>query len=82
MQAPEQAGALAPDAGAVLEGFEFSSRDPETEEIVLEARYGPPGESIPVRIELERGTTLPREASVTFNGRLARRRVRLEESSR
>lgn len=71
--------ALAPNPAASLGGFEFSTRDPETEELVLEARYGPPGAPIPVRVELRRGATLPREASVTFNGRLARRRVRLED---
>jgi len=73
--------ALAPDGEARLEDLTFSTHAPEAEELVLEAEYVTSAARIPVRVELIRGETLPREACLTINGRAARRRVRMEDYS-
>ncbi len=71
--------ALAPCAEATLEDISFSTQDPSAEEMVLEGTYTTEDSSVPIRVELIRGKTLPREASLTINGREARRRVRMDD---
>lgn len=71
--------ALRPAEEAWIRDLHLSTRDPDTPELTLEAAYATPGGSVPFRVDLVHGTRLPREASLTINGRPARRRVRLED---
>lgn len=71
--------ALDPSEVATLEELTFSTHAPDAGEVVLEAAYVTPRARVPIRVELIRGETLPREASLTINGRVARRRVRIDD---
>jgi len=71
--------ALEPDEEATLEEVTLSTHAPDAEELVLEGTHVTPRARVPVRVELIRGETLPREASLTINGLVARRRVRMDD---
>ncbi len=71
--------ALCPDMSIQMEDIHLSSRNPDAEELVLEAWLTAGDARIPFRIELMQGETLPREATLTINGKGARRRVRTSD---
>ena len=69
-----------PEADVADPGFSFPG-DPgqEAEAVTLTFRYGAGTRWIACEVELIHGEHLPREASLTINGRPARRRVRLKD---
>ena len=71
--------ALDPCEAATLEALRLSTSAPDAEEVVLEDDYTTRRTRVPIRVELIRGETLPREAGITINGRVARRRVRMDD---
>jgi Oxidoreductase family, NAD-binding Rossmann fold len=73
------AQALLPSTDARLEDLRFSNRDPQAQHLTIGARYATPDGGFRFEVQLIRGASLPREASLTINGRVARRRVRLED---
>ena len=71
--------ALDPCEAATLEAIRLSTSAPDAEEVVLEADYTTRRTRVPIRVELIRGEALPREAGITINGHVARRRVRMDD---
>lgn len=70
---------LVPARDAWLENLTFSTHAPGAEELVLRFDFVTPTGAVDCRVELIHGDSLPREASLTLNGRAGRRRVRLED---
>lgn len=70
---------LEPSPSAHLSHIRFSSRALDASELCVEFEYVMQSGSVPCRVELIHGDALPREASLSINGRLARRRVRMED---
>lgn len=70
---------LEPSPSAQLARIRLSSRAADAPELCVEFEYVAPSRVVPCRVELIHGDTLPREASLSINGRRARRRVRMED---
>lgn len=71
--------ALVPGDPLVLEGIEFSDPRPDAEEQVVRFDFVTDEARVACRIDLIAGNSLPREAGLTLNGRVARRRVRMDD---